>query len=61
MLQSFLIEVPKGGYSGITLVGRSVFILILEHLCRIHNVQFVKRESRQQDAGQLLVFSEVFR
>lgn len=60
ILETYLRETQKNGFSGIVLAGRSDFDFMLAHLCQKLGMRFMQAESLLHQEGSILVFSEDF-
>ncbi len=58
ILQTFLADVKRDGYHGITLVGKSDFDFILEHLCLQQELSFSQAETLSTGEGMFVVYTE---
>ncbi|OHD73286.1 MAG: hypothetical protein A2177_04405, partial [Spirochaetes bacterium RBG_13_68_11] len=55
ILQTFLADVKRDGYHGITLVGKSDFDFILEHLCLQQELSFAQAETAPTGEGMFVL------
>jgi DNA-binding MarR family transcriptional regulator len=58
ILKEFLASVKCDGYRGITLVGKSDFDFILEHLCLQQELTFSQAETPSAEAGMFVIYAE---
>lgn len=58
ILEVFLANAKAKGFRGISLVGKSDFDFFIEHLCRVHALEYRQSERPFSSKDFLLVFSE---
>jgi hypothetical protein len=58
ILKKFLADLKRDGYQGITLVGRSDFDFILEHLCQQQELSFSQAETMSGGNGMFTLYTE---